>query len=117
MSEDRTTSEMLKLGGDTLLQSLKVFYNKGLEEGKIPTDWQNAEVILSFKKGDNTDIKNYRPISLLLHLYKLLATITTNRLFVELDFYQPIEQAGFRKGFSTLDHFQAMKLLIEKTRI
>uniref|UniRef100_A0AAR5NZF5 Reverse transcriptase domain-containing protein n=1 Tax=Dendroctonus ponderosae TaxID=77166 RepID=A0AAR5NZF5_DENPD len=39
-----------------------------------------------------------RPISLLSVLYDLLTKIITN----QLDFYQPLEQAGFRKEYSTI---------------
>lgn len=112
--EDRITAEMLKMGGTALEHALCLLLNKCIGEEKIPKSWQNAEVILIFKKGDNTNIANYRPISLLSHLYKLLTKILTNRLTNKLDFYQPVEQAGFRKEFSTNDHLQTVRTLIEK---
>lgn len=62
--EDRVRFELLKSGGKSLLQALKIILNKCLDEGCIPTSWQNSEVGLLFKKGDNTSIENYRPISL-----------------------------------------------------
>lgn len=112
--EDQITTEMLKLGGNIIEEALKTLLNKCLYEGKIPKEWYNSEVILLFKKGDRTNIENYRPISLLSHLYKVLTKILTNRLTAKLDFYQPVEQAGFRKGYSTIDHLYTVKTLIEK---
>lgn len=113
--EDRVTSEMMKIGGAVVEKSLRILLNKCLREGKIPNEWQNAEVILLFKKGDNTNIENYRPVSLLSHLYKLLTKIITNRLTNKFGSYQPVEQAGFRRGFGTIDHLQTIRTLIEKT--
>lgn len=112
--EDLITVEMLKNGGKTLEKALIILFNRCLEEGKIPDTWRNAEVIILFKKGDRTNIENYRPISLLSVLYKLLSKIITNRLNNKFDFYQPVEQAGFRSSFSTLDHIQTIRTLIEK---
>lgn len=113
--EDRITCEMLKMGGVVIERSLQILLNKCLLEGNIPDTWKNAEMVLLFKKGDNGNIENYRPISLLSHMYKLLTRIITNRLTNKMDAYQPAEQAGFRKGFSTTDHLQAIRILIEKT--
>ena len=112
--EDQITAEMLKLGRRVIERTLTVLFNKCLEEGTIPTTWRNAEVILLFKKGDITNIENYRPISLLSHMYKLFTRILTNRMTTKLDFYQPVEQAGFRKGFSTMDHLQTVRSVMEK---
>lgn len=112
---DSITSEMLKTGGVELVTSLEILLNKCLEEGKIPSMWNDAEVKILFKKGDCTDIENYRPISLLSVLYKLLTSIITKRLTNKLDGYQPVEQAGFRKGFGCNDHLQVIHGLIEKS--
>lgn len=113
--EDKITAEMLKMGGSKLEETIRLLLNKCLLEGKIPKLWKNAEVILLHKKGDIANIENYRPISLLSHIYKLLTRIITNRLGAKLDAYQPVEQAGFRKGFSTIEHLQTIRTVVEKT--
>jgi len=91
---------MLKMGGCTVEERLRVLLNKCPNEGRIPDAWHNAEVVLLFKNGDNTDIENYRPISRLSHLYKLHTKIITNRLTNKLDTYQPVEKAELRKGLA-----------------
>lgn len=112
--EDLITSEMFKIGGKVLEKALLVLLNRCIEEGRIPDSWQNAETILLFKKGNRTNMENYRLISLFSILYKLLIKIVTNRLSQRLDFCQSIEQAGFRRGYSTTDHIQTVRTLIEK---
>lgn len=84
-------------------------------EATTPTTWKNAVIVIMHKKGNIADLKNYRPISLLSHLYKLFTKILTKRLTYKLDFYQPTEQAAFRSGYGTNDHLQVVKLLIEKS--
>lgn len=56
------------------------------------------------KKGVKILLKNYSPIKLLSHLHKLLSKALTNRLARTFDEFQPPEQAGFRKRFSTVYH-------------
>ena len=67
------------------------------------------------QEGDAKDIKNYRPISLLSHTYKIFTRLLQLRIERKLDENQPREQAGFRKGFSTVDHIHTLNQLIEKT--
>ena len=62
-----------------------------------------------FKKGNDKDLKNYRPISLLSVLYKILTKIINNLITRILDENQPCSQAGFRKHFSKIDHIHAVK--------
>ena len=112
--EDGVPVEAMKLGGDTLLEAVTALFNKCMGLENIPKSWENAVIILLHKKGDITKLENYRPISLLSTLYKLFMKIIAKRNTKKLDFYQPVEQAGFRSGYSTNDHLQVMRTLIEK---
>ena len=85
------------------------------DKGEIPQAWKKADVIFLHKKGDKEDIKNYRPISLLSHTYKFLTRIITNRVTRRLDEFQPVEQAGFRGGYNTIDHIHTLRQIIEKS--
>ena len=63
--EDMVTNASLKLGGDTIVETLTELYNKCLEEEKVVSSWMKAIVVLIHKKGDTTEVSNYRPLSLL----------------------------------------------------
>lgn len=65
--------EAVKIGGYRLLEEIKELFNNfvRLQQRGSPTRWYNALTILLHKKGDLTDPENFRPISLLDHLYKL----------------------------------------------
>ncbi|KAK6735544.1 hypothetical protein RB195_018638 [Necator americanus] len=71
---------------------------------------------LSECKGDPHDIGNYRPICLLSVIYKLFTRVILNRIGKVLDEGQPCEQAGFRKGFTSVDHTHTVPKLIEVSR-
>ena len=53
-------------------------------------------MLILHKNGDMRDIKNYRPISLLSHMYNLFTRILQKRMERALN-----EQAGLRKGYSS----------------
>ncbi|XP_063630801.1 zinc finger protein 135-like [Cydia splendana] len=113
--EDGITAELLKAGGKPVLMALQKLFDSVLLEGRTPKAWNRGVVVLFFKKGDNALLKNYRPISLLSHVYKLFSRVITNRLARRLDNFQPPEQAGFRRGFSTVDHIHTLRQVIQKT--
>ena len=112
--EDEIICEMLKAGGETLIEMLTKIFNRILNCGQIPHEWRNADVVVIYKKGCSKNIKNYRPISLLSHLYKVFTRVLQRRIKQTLEWNQPREQAGFRKGYSTIDHLHSINQLIEK---
>ncbi|XP_029639147.1 uncharacterized protein LOC115214163 [Octopus sinensis] len=108
------TSEVLKSGREQLWKILAERFTHYLDEGRIPLQWKESNTILLYKKGDREDLKNYRPICLLSHVYKLFTKIILNRLSRRLDEQQPREQAGFQKNYSTMDHIFALTQLLER---
>ena len=113
--DDDITTDLLKDAGEDLYKKLAQLFTRCLKEKKVPESFGVGIVILLYKKGDSKELGNYRPITLLSVIYKLFSKIITNRLTKTLDENQPREQAGFRSGYSTVDHLQTVNELIEKT--
>lgn len=113
--EDEIVIEAVKEGGHIVIKALCKLFNECLHQGVTPSKWNNAIIVIMHKKGNIGNLANYRPISLLSHLYKLFMKIIAKRLTPKLDFYQPKEQAGFRAGYGTNDHLHTIKTLIEKS--
>ena len=68
---------------------------------KIPTIWRQSKIIAILKPGKDSSIpKNYRPISLLCHTYKLYERMILNRIAPAIEQHLIKEQAGFRSGKS-----------------
>ncbi|KAE9413031.1 hypothetical protein Angca_003806, partial [Angiostrongylus cantonensis] len=88
-------------------------FTRFLSECKVSTQWKTSKTLLLFKKGDLHDVGNYCPICLLSVVYRLFTRVILNRIDRTLNEGQPCEQAGFRKGFSTMDHIHALTGLIE----
>nr|XP_032514272.1 uncharacterized protein LOC116767872 [Danaus plexippus plexippus] len=113
--DDGITIKLLKAGGTPVLKKLASLLISIIHQGLTAQAWSRGAVFLFFKKGDKTLLKNYRPISLLSHIYKLFSRVVTNHLTRKLDEFQPPEQAGFRKGFITVDHVHTVRQIVQKT--
>ncbi|KAG7311380.1 hypothetical protein JYU34_002422 [Plutella xylostella] len=111
---DKITNETLKCYMEELIEPIQVIFNNILTTGKIPKQWNVSTITLLHKKGSRRDINQYRPITLSSCLYKLFMTLLKNRIHKKIEENQPVDQAGFRKGFSTTDHLHSLNMIIEK---
>ena len=50
-------------------------FNMSLQEGIVPLEWKEANIIPLFKKGSRNKSVNYRPVSLTSVICKLLESI------------------------------------------
>ena len=81
------------------------------DTGIVPEAWSVGKNIPIYKqKGEQNDPSNYRPITLLSCMGKLLTAVINNRLQAYSEEINKINecQAGFRKKFSTTDHIFAL---------
>ncbi|KAI8426662.1 hypothetical protein MSG28_014383 [Choristoneura fumiferana] len=111
---DGISNEILKQTKPAIVPILADIFNTVITTETIPKQWTQSNIILLFKKGNYCDIRNYRPISLMSNIYKIFAKIILKRIERKLDEQQPIEQAGFRKDFSVLDHIHTVRQVIQK---
>ena len=63
---DEITGEMIKGGGDMVVDWIWRLCNMAFENGIMPEDWRSAVIVPLCKgKGERNECKNYRDISLL----------------------------------------------------
>ena len=93
-------------------------FNVCLERGKFPRRWKTAEVVPILKSPDRdpSDLKAYRPISLLPTLGKWLERLIVDRLGPVLGEVLDPSQHGFVPGKTTEDAVNAMYRAVEDFR-
>jgi exonuclease III len=106
--------EMYKLLDDENLISVLDILNKYFTDPDydIP-DWHDVTLKLLPKKGDLSLPKNYRPISLLDVLSKILSSILGNRINSHLELHGLKEQAGFMKSRGCADATSSLKITLQ----
>jgi hypothetical protein len=100
---DGITMKILKSCINEVVNPLTDIINKSFEEAVFPDEGKLAVIKPLFKKGEKTDMSNFRPISLLPTVTKILEKIACERIveFLEKNYYFFSRQFGFRKKKST----------------
>jgi len=113
---DGVSNDMLKHLGPIAKKTLLEIFNRCWHAGEVPQTWKEAHVIPILKKGkDKTNPANYRPISLLSCVGKLMERIVTCRLTWYLESQNIISstQTGYRQHRSTEDQLAYLTQDIE----
>ena len=80
-SVDDVSFNIIKNCFGVLCEPLTYLFQISLEKGVFPDDLKIAEVTPIYKTGDNSDVSNYRPISVLPCFSKILERLMYNRLY------------------------------------
>ena len=99
--QDDILVEQIKNLGPKARKWLHSMMNSCFVNNKIPKVWRKSRIIAILKPGKDSSIpKNYRPISLLCHTFKLFERLVLNRIAPTIEQHLIKEQAGFRPGRS-----------------
>ncbi len=113
--EDGITAEMLKYGGETVLEWMHKICGLAREEGRVPRDWTKAIIISVYKgKCSRNECGNYKGISLLSIVGKVYGKIVIERMQKIIEDGVSEEQGGFRKGWGCVDQIFSFRMTVEK---
>ena len=99
----------------TTANILEPVLKKVWDSGQISNEWKQRLIIKLPKKGDLTECCNWRGITLLNIIRKILATIIYNRLKEELEPKVRPEQAGFWPNKSCAHHINTLRIIVEQS--
>ena len=102
-SPDGIPSAVLKVLSYELCTPLYILFKMSIDSGTCPLQWKNADITPIYKKGDASQVSNYRPISILPAMCRLFERILADDINVHLYHNRLITDAqyGFVKGRST----------------
>ena len=97
---DGIAPNILKETVEQISMPLARVFNRSLQEGIVPLEWKEANIIPLLKKGSRNKSVNYRPVSLTSVLCKLLESIIRDHIMDFLIKHKIINpsQHGFLKS-------------------
>ena len=112
---DEISPNVVKASFETIKTPLMHIFNLSFKTGQFPTKLKCGRVTPIYKTGKKTDVSNYRPISILPCLSKVLERIMYNRLYEYLQINEILynKQFGFQPKHST--QHAVMELISEIT--
>ena len=105
---------LLKENSDICSSSILRIVNNGINVSHFPDELKLADVTPVFKKEDPTNVKNYRPVSVLPVMSKVFERIMQKQINMYIEKFFSPNLCGFRKNFSTQN---ALTALIENWKI
>ena len=121
---DQVPIKFLKLCAYEIADIYVILFQASLDQGIVPHDWKQANIVPLFKKGDKSLPENYRPISLTSLSCKILEHVVHRSDMTHLERHRVLDnklsiKTKFVKNntFSRLlwlEHWNYLKLLTSK---
>ena len=99
---DGIPSRFVRDSAPMISEPLSHIINLSIIQGSVPDDLKSARVVPLFKKNDKTEVGNYRPVSILSVISKVLEKVILDQVQEYLSCNNLLYdfQSGFRQGFS-----------------
>jgi len=78
---DGISNMLIKKIAPSLITPLCIAINKSIESGEVPDNLKIAQIVPVYKSKDSQVFTNYRPISLLLNISKILENVIHKRIY------------------------------------
>jgi hypothetical protein len=100
---DTIGPRLLKKAAPFIAEALTMIINKSILQSSFPNLWKSAKVKPLFKSGDKDSINNYRPISILPTVSKIIEKHVHDAFMCHINNFNLFHntQSGFRKQHST----------------
>uniref|UniRef100_A0A8D9ADY8 Craniofacial development protein 2 n=1 Tax=Cacopsylla melanoneura TaxID=428564 RepID=A0A8D9ADY8_9HEMI len=112
---DNLPPEVFKQDPITSANILHPIFCEIWENEQIPKEWKKGLLVKLPKKGDLTECRNWRGITLLPIPSKILTRVILNRIKDTIDSKLRREQAGFRKNCSCVDLINTLRIILEQS--
>ena len=101
---DKINAKLVKDSTEVICPTLTKIFNRSLQQRIFPEELKTAFVSPIYKNGDKSDCSNYRPISILSTIAKILEKTVYNQLISYINENNILSgnQFGFRKSHSTV---------------
>ena len=111
---DKISSKIIKIAAPAISDSLTYIFNQAITLSLFPHEWKTARVIPLYKNGQRNLPGNYRPISVLPVISKIMERILYDQLYNYLTKFELLSdcQFGFRKFHSIqLQHYWTVQMI------
>ena len=100
---DKISCKIIKIAAPAIADSLTYIFNQAITLSTFPDQWKVARVTPLYKSGQRNIPGNYRPISVLPAISKIMERILYNQIYNYLTTFGLLSnsQFGFRKSHST----------------
>ena len=102
---DNIMPKILKFSASSIAVHLTKLLSLCISTSTWPTEWKLSHVTPVFKKDDPTSVSNYRSISVLCIIHKIVGKVMFDQLY---DVFPPLfssNMSGFLRGHSCLLHW------------
>ena len=102
MGDDGINADFLKMCTPSVVSYITKLINESIITSEYPSAWKIAKITALFKGGDDKDVNNYRPISILSTVSKIIEKHVYTHLYKYFCDFNLLSnnQSGFRSGFS-----------------
>ena len=102
MGIDNIPNSVLKHCSRSLCSPIYHLFQQCVKQGYLPNEWRLHKIIPIYKSADKSSVKNYRPISLLCCISKVLESLVYDRIYDNISSHISTNQFGFLRQRSSV---------------